>query len=155
MDYFTGSDYRAFFGANGVRLNDNFTALIADTATGFVEAVWDGSTYARLWLVDGFSIPATRIAAAIDSSSRTDDFSVIATILAGNDTMRLSSFVDKKRDYADNDKLYGHAGRRGQQRCAGGRYRTGQIFVRIVGDINQRRFGKKLRAWCRQNPAGR
>ena len=110
FDYSTGSDYRAFFGGSGVRFNDNFTEVVAGTATGFVEAVWDGSSYVPLWLVDGFSIPATRIAAAIDSSSRTDDFSVIATILAGNDTMRLSSFADKMRGYSGNDKLYGNGG---------------------------------------------
>lgn len=110
FDYVTSYNYRSYFGGKGIQFNDSYTKVISGTATGYVVTVWDGGSYVPLWLVDGFSIPASQVASAINTATTSDDFSLIASMLAGNDTMRLSPDADKMRGYSGNDKLYGNGG---------------------------------------------
>ena len=110
FDYVTAYSYRAFFGGSDVRFDSSGTKVIAGTATGYVVTVWGGSSFVPLWLVDGFSIAATKVASAIETSSTSDDFALLAAVLAGNDTIRLSPEADKMRGYTGNDKLFGNGG---------------------------------------------
>jgi len=74
--------------------------------TGFSENF--GST--RAFSIDQINIAASTVAAASRTTSTADDFAIIATVLAGNDTFLGGGLTDYFDGYGGNDTLNGNGG---------------------------------------------
>jgi Ca2+-binding RTX toxin-like protein len=53
---------------------------------------------------------AITLANAIYTRSTSDDFSIISSVLAGNDLLQMSQYDDRIRGYAGDDRIVGRAG---------------------------------------------
>jgi Ca2+-binding RTX toxin-like protein len=133
FEYYTGEYFRAYFGGRDVEFNNDQTDVTSGTATGFLQAVWNGSTWVPYWGVQDFTYSAVALANAVQSASRTDDYQVIANILSGNDTISMSPFADVIGGYTGNDTINGNGGNdilygnNGDDTISGG-YGTDRLF---------------------------
>jgi Ca2+-binding RTX toxin-like protein len=96
------------FGGTGITMSGE--QVTGGTVTGVVTEQWTGSTWARDWYLQGFSVQATSLYNAALTADRTDDMTVVSRVLSGADTFTLSNFNDRMRGFGGNDKLLGNAG---------------------------------------------
>ena len=101
--------YGSIFGGPDISYNPSLST-ITGTVTGYIETVWNGSTYLEMWGIEGVNINASDIYAVAKTSSTSDDFTIIKGALSGTDFFSLSNYNDRAFSYGGNDTLYGYAG---------------------------------------------
>ncbi len=120
-DSFNGRTYQDVYAINGFDGYDNLIIAFGGSGigfdawghvnrgivTGFVESLFDGPD---LWSAQDFSVSAASLYRAALTYGNADDRGVFATMLAGNDTITLSSFNDRFEGWADNDQMFGQGG---------------------------------------------
>ena len=104
-----GDDSETYFGGKSITLSSS-GAVTGGTVTGILEQEWVGSSWKTVWTVEKISYSAKSLYNAVMSSSTVDDQAVISGILAGNDSITLSSSADKVKGYAGNDHIKGLGG---------------------------------------------
>lgn len=105
----TGAGWATGFGGTDFAVN-GMGQVTAGNVTGVVAEEWTGSAWAKHWFLEDVNISAVSIYNAALTTSTTDDFSLIASALAGADTFQLSTGNDVMRGYAGNDTIRGNAG---------------------------------------------
>ncbi|MDB9946603.1 hypothetical protein OAD38_09590, partial [Ascidiaceihabitans sp.] len=104
-----GFFYGSVFGGPNINYNPS-QSTITGTVTGYIETVWNGSTYEEMWGIEAVNIDAFDMYAASKTIFTSDDFEIINTALSGNDFFYLSSDHDRAFGYGGNDVLYGGGG---------------------------------------------
>lgn len=105
-----GVFYTAYFGGKNVEFNSSFSDVLSGTATGFLLEVWTGSRWVEYWGLDNFSYSAVNLENAISTVGTSDDYVIVRAVLAGNDTITMSSYADVVRGYGGNDSIMGNGG---------------------------------------------
>lgn len=77
------------------------------TVNAMVETVYDGP---EILSMQGFSVSAIRIFNAGLTYGNADDRAVLASMMAGNDTITLSAFNDRFEGWAGHDQMSGNGG---------------------------------------------
>lgn len=96
------------FGIAGVGFGFNALGdLTAGTVNFISEEVYGRSA---IWTAKDFSVPAARIYSASLTHGNADDRAVLASIMSGNDTVRLSAFNDWFEGWAGHDQMFGSGG---------------------------------------------
>lgn len=108
--YYSGSYLTSLFGGKGFTIN-NSGDLTAGTVTGYLASFYSGTTPVASWGIVNFTYSAAKMYKAALTSSTSDDYSIISSILSGNDSFYLSSYADKVNGYAGNDSFYPGAGK--------------------------------------------
>jgi Ca2+-binding RTX toxin-like protein len=99
--------YEVDFGGYGIT-SDLSGAITGGTVTGVVEG--NAVTGSILWLVQGISVSAKSLYQTALTASNSDELSIIAGALAGNDSIELSNFGDRMLGYGGNDSISGLGG---------------------------------------------
>jgi len=97
---YNGQLYALDFGGFGITQNTQ-GAITSGTFTGILEysySLGDG-----MWFIGDISLSAVSIYNAVNTASNSDDLSLFASALAGNDTFSLSNLSDVIRGYAGDD----------------------------------------------------
>ena len=110
FEHYSDGYVGSFFGGTGITFNSDQSEVTGGTVTGYFEEYGDGGNWVDAWLVQNFAYSAVRMAEAAYSSGTADDFAVIAGILGGNDSIRLSPYGDLVRGYGGNDQIFGNGG---------------------------------------------
>lgn len=71
----------------------------------------DFNSQSLLWTMENISISLTAIYDASLTSSNSDELSILASALSGNDSIYLSNGIDYFRGYSGADAMYGYGGR--------------------------------------------
>lgn len=108
--YYAGGYATALFGGSGFTFNQSGD-LAGGTVTGYLQGLYSGATPVPWWGVENFTYSAASMYNAGLTSSTSDDYLVISSILSGSDAFYLSSYADKVNGYAGNDAFYGGAGK--------------------------------------------
>lgn len=107
--YYYGYSYMVF-GGHGVTWAADYSFPTGGTVTGFLEGYYIGSTFHYAYTVEDISVSAIQIFSAASTSSRADDFALIARALSGSDSITMSSGSDYMRGYGGSDVLRGLGG---------------------------------------------
>lgn len=95
-------------GVGGTGLGFNIWGdMVFGTVTGLVEMVYDGPDIISF---QNISVSAARLYGAGLTYGNSDDRAVMASIMAGHDTVDLSAYHDRFEGFAGNDRMWGHAG---------------------------------------------
>jgi Ca2+-binding RTX toxin-like protein len=95
---------------SGITVSANEKALTGGLVNGIFQVVSDGVDWYDAFGLEGIAVSAVALQKAIDSQSTTDDYKIIAGILAGNDIFTLSQFDDYAFGYGGKDKIFGNGG---------------------------------------------
>lgn len=106
FDYNVGQDRTGIFGGSDLTAEEG-KGLTGGTVTGYVELNGKGEVD---WAVQGMSIKATDLFAAIATETTDDDYLLFAGILSGNDTFDLSEQDDVAYGGGGNDLMAGNGG---------------------------------------------
>lgn len=106
----SGSYFLDVFCGPLITVEPSTGALTAGTMTGYEELAWDGSQWVELWGLQGVSISAVAIYNAAQTLSTADDYKLVNTALAGNDSFALSGYGDLARGQGGSDTMYGNGG---------------------------------------------
>jgi len=99
------SRYLSFIGQN-ITVSDD--AVTGGTVTGLSENLNGSGT--KLWSISGISVDAVAIYNSAVTPSNSDELALIASALAGNDYMTLSSLPDRANGFAGSDTILGYGG---------------------------------------------
>src|SRR5205085_1443286 len=97
---YTGSVFSSDF--EGTGLTDSFRTLTGGTVTRYVEysGAYPGSRNQQ-WGVENLAIPAVNLQQVMQTPTTDDDYALIQSVMAGDDTISGSPY---------NDVLYGYGG---------------------------------------------
>ncbi len=141
---FTTDNYRTVWAGTGLAWNAGNHTLTAGTISGIFGQNLVGGNWVTEFSIEGFSVAATLVSAALNSTGTADDRTLIASVFAGADTFNLSGEADTVDGYAGNDTLNGNGGNdllqggTGNDRVNGGTgtdwavYRDAGAAVRVV-----------------------
>jgi len=101
--------YQSVFGGYGMSV-DSYGVINGGTATGYLETVWNGSTYVPIWGIENISVDAMDIWGAAETSSLVDDDALLLSLLSGDDTFNGSSYADILLGFDGNDTFYASTG---------------------------------------------
>jgi Ca2+-binding RTX toxin-like protein len=107
--YYDGAYYAATFGGKGFAF-DSAGNVSSGTVTGFLQGFYSGSTLVAWWGIENISYSASLMFSAALTSSTADDYSIISSILANNDTIYLSPSSDVAYGFSGNDNIFGYGG---------------------------------------------
>lgn len=82
-------------------------AVVRGTVTAITEEIYDGD---MIWIAQDVSVSAARLYGAGLTPGDADDRAVLASMMAGNDTVNLSAFDDRFEGWAGHDRMFGHGG---------------------------------------------
>jgi hypothetical protein len=108
--YYSGEYASALFGGFDLTIDQNGN-LIGGTVTGYLQGLYSGTTPIAWWGIENFTYSAAGMYNSALTSSTTDDYSIISSILSGSDQFYLSNYSDHVNGYAGNDYFYGGAGK--------------------------------------------
>lgn len=94
------------FGGTGFGFNSG-GQVTRGTVTGLAEVEYDG---ALLWSAQNFSVSAVSVFRVSQTSTNSDDRALLASIMAGNDSVTLSAFDDRFEGWGGNDQMSGYGG---------------------------------------------
>src|SRR5215475_2727436 len=75
---YNGYYYSSIFAGSGILL-DASKNIIAGTVSGYVESVWNGSTWVNLWGITNFSTSASALYQAFLTPNTADDYAIIGS----------------------------------------------------------------------------
>jgi serralysin len=107
--YYSGGYFGALFGGNNFAF-DSSGRLTSGTVTGYLQGFYSGNTPVAWWGIEAMAYSAANMYAAVLTSSTSDDFQIITSILSGNDEFYLSDYSDFVFGYGGNDVIYGMGG---------------------------------------------
>lgn len=108
--WYDGADYvLSWYGGAGFVV-DETGAVLAGTATGYVESILTGNGYDLSWSALGFAVGAAALYQAHLTPAATDDQAILAAALAGGDTLTGSAGDDVLTGLGGNDLILGQAG---------------------------------------------
>jgi hypothetical protein len=107
--YSNGVYFSAIFAGSNFTVNSS-NNVSGGTVTGFLNSYWNGSQWMPSWAIESFSFSAVSFAAAARTSSTSDDYTGIKTIMSGNDNISMSNYADTVSGYAGNDTILGNGG---------------------------------------------
>ncbi|WP_207100399.1 calcium-binding protein [Paracoccus shandongensis] len=82
-------------------------AVTRGTVTFMSEEIYDGP---EIWSMQNISVSAARLYNAALTYSNADDRALLASIMAGNDTITLSAYDDRFEGWAGHDRMSGQGG---------------------------------------------
>lgn len=88
----------------------NLTLSGSGTVTGILNLYWAGEDWVESWGIESISYSANLIAAAVNTTSRSDDYAIIKAIMKGNDNITMSGYADTVSGYSGNDAIKGMGG---------------------------------------------
>src|SRR5262245_42722119 len=105
-----GFSYASTFAGSGILLDANKN-IIAGTASGYFEYVWNGSAWSPLWGIRDFSTSASALYWAFLTPDTADDYAIIRSLLSGNDVISSTGTGnDKLVGFGGNDTIDGGSG---------------------------------------------
>ena len=109
---YEGNTYGSIFGGSfTTTTNEIGTPVpIAGTITGYVEQIWDGSSWFAIYQLYHASVSATAVYDAILTPSTSDDYGVQAQLYSEGDIITGSSYADTLYGYGGSDNLVGGGG---------------------------------------------
>ena len=106
---YAGDSY--LYSAGGNNLTWNGSSLTGGTLVALRESIiYTGGSTEVAYEVQDFAVPATSFSAARLTASTTDDYSLIESVLSGNDSIIGSSYTDIFRGYGGSDSINGAGG---------------------------------------------
>lgn len=105
---FNNTSFSSVFG--GVDLAVFPGQFIAGTATGYLESVFNGAAWTPSWGLQDVAVPANSIYQAALTPSTIDDYALVISMLAGDDTANMSPFADLIRTFGGQDSIFGGGG---------------------------------------------
>ena len=123
-------DAYTVYGGEGIVYNGS--AVTGGVVTGVLEEHLAGSSYVIDWAVQGIRVSAVSIWNAAMTAGTTDDRNLVASALAGADTIRLSNGADRMQGFGGNDKLFGNGGNDALYGDAGADVVTGGLGRDII-----------------------
>jgi len=107
--YYSSFNNLAVFGGVDFSFSSS-GSILGGTVTGVGEAILLNGTYTAVYVLEGISLSAIAIDAAIGTVSTQDDLQLISTALSGADIFNLSGFNDLAKGLGGNDTLNGKLG---------------------------------------------
>jgi serralysin len=107
--YYSGGYLAALFGGNNFTF-DSSGRLTSGTVTGYLQGLYSGNMPVAWWGIEGMTYSAANMYSAALTSSTSDDFQIISSILSGDDEFYLSDYSDFVFGYGGNDVIYGLGG---------------------------------------------
>jgi len=104
--------YSSIFGGSFTTTTNEFgtPVPIGGTITGYVEQIWNGSSWIAYGQLSDSSVSATQVYNAILTTSTVDDLVVISQMYSGSDTFLGGPRNDNFNSYSGNDTITGGAG---------------------------------------------
>lgn len=134
-------------------VGDNFTFDISGNvsggiATGLIEYLWNGSSWAGSWSIENISYNAVDLYGSFKTTETSDDHAILQQMLAGADDVTGSESDDVILTYGGDDVVLGG---KGDDIIDGG---SGTDTARFSGSISQYRIGYSGNLWMVRGPDG-
>ena len=103
-----GTFYSSIFGGFGIGVTPG--SFVTGTATGYIESYYSGAGWTTAWGIQDVSVSANSIYQAALTPSTVDDYTLLRSMLGGNDSVFLSPHADFVRTFGGDDFIDGGAG---------------------------------------------
>ena len=100
---YNGNYFDSIFAGPNLIQNPS-TGAISGTVTGYLESIWNGSTWQTYFGVENINISAAALWNASLTASNTDDLAILRQALSGADNFYMSSQADKVNGFDGNPR---------------------------------------------------